>query len=150
MLIYNVDQIVRFIIEYDQSLAINLTTNFIESDLSQKKLQMLLYYTQGHHLSQFKKPLFKEKIIKGRHGVLINEYISEKYTATDVRLKESDFLENVIYYYNRLSPWFLRDLIKTENNGINPWSKTENGQEISHELMQKYFAMPEFANRILD
>jgi uncharacterized phage-associated protein len=166
MKIYQVNKIATWIIKNDEHAQI--IEDMSDTDITNLKLQKLLYYAQGHHLSQFSEPLFNEKIIAWKHGPVvetlyydlkdckanpIHEKIfnnPEKYNMPDISTAQSDFLENVIYYYNRLSPWFLRDLTHDENNGVNPWSKTENGQEISHELMQKYFAMPEFSTRIND
>lgn len=150
----SVNELIRFIVDYDQKLSTN--NGLDESDLTNLKLQKLLYYIQLHSLLKFGVPIFDEKIIAWKHGPVvetlyydlkdckanpIHEKIfnnPEKYTMPDISTLQSDFLENVIYYYNRLSPWFLRDLTHDENNGVNPWSKTENGQEISHELMKRH------------
>jgi uncharacterized phage-associated protein len=149
----SVNELIKFIIDYDYELSV--ADNFVCSDMTNLKLQKLIYYTQFHCLLKFRTPLFDEKIVAWMHGPVV-EFVyydlrdcegtvygrvlsnSEKYKTPKITKKQSNFLKDVIYYYNRLSPWFLRDLIKTENCGCNPFSKTERGSEISHEAMKSY------------
>lgn len=162
---YNINQIIGYIVKYDESLC--MTTEMISSDITNLKLQKLLYYAQCHYVANFNQKLFPDAVVNWKHGPVVQEVyydfnqfgsnsIASKvvdediYDASDVSRNDKDvsFLNAIMNYYNKFSPWALRDMTHDENNGKNPWSVTLNGEEILPETMSKFFNLTEFKKRI--
>jgi uncharacterized phage-associated protein len=124
-------------------------------DLSNLKLQKLLYYAQGHHLGNLGVPLFREDLQAWSHGpvvpVVYREYrdagsnplaLSEtdSFEWTDVDENATDFLIEVWDRYGGLAPWRLRDMTHSEPPWQETWKQTEWAGVISLELLRSYFA----------
>jgi len=56
---------------------VELATESDENDLTNLKLQKLLYFAQGEHLSQFGKPLFHDDVEAWRLGPVVRAVYSE-------------------------------------------------------------------------
>lgn len=56
---------------------IELAAESDENDLTNLKLQKLLYFAQGRHLSQFQKPLFRDEIEAWKLGPVVRAVYSE-------------------------------------------------------------------------
>ena len=117
------------------------------------KLQKLLYYAQGYSLAILKRPLFADKIENWEHGPVV-PVVYQTYKRYGANLLPVTCLEldkyqaDELYILNRVrsekgryTAWSLRD--KTHQEA--PWQSTHRGQELGLELMQEYFlqALPE-------
>lgn len=118
-------------------------------DISNMKLQKLLYYAQGTSLALNRQPLFDENILAWQHGPVVAEvyHVFSKYgrngiTFTD-ELKpceeyspeEVNVLEEVYAYFGQYSAWKLRNMTHEET----PWRETPKNGIISRESICKYF-----------
>jgi len=108
------------------------------------KLQKLLYYAQGFHLALYDEPLFKEKIKAWKHGPVVPQiwHRFKRQGALDYpkAVKEfpqpvTELLDEVYKVYGQFSAWKLRNLTHAEP----PWKNTTQPNEISHEVLRKYF-----------
>jgi uncharacterized phage-associated protein len=160
---YKVDEIISYIVKRDESLYI--CQEMIDSDITNLKLQKLLYYVQGHYIATFNQKMFCSQIVNWSYGPIIEKVYydfqefesntivpkvldNDNYCCDNLSSQDKKFLDKVIDYYNQFSPWKLRNMTHDENNLDNPWIKTEKGEEITFELMKKYFSLDEFSNRI--
>jgi uncharacterized phage-associated protein len=116
--------------------------------MSNLKLQKLLYYAQGFHLATFGKPLFADKIKAWMHGPVVPDVYHEyKQYGAGAIPRPDDFdpgqfgselrelLDEVFEVYGQYSATALRNFTHEEP----PWRNTETDQEISHDLMRRYF-----------
>jgi uncharacterized phage-associated protein len=127
----------------------------VDADISNLKLQKLLYYAQGHYLGRFKKPLFSDPIEAWAHGPVIPHiYRSYKqYGKAPINTFKaipsdfdwdnftpiSDYLMDVWNKYGHLAAWTLREKTHTET----PWRDAFNrglNQVIGQEAMTAFFA----------
>lgn len=127
----NAKQVASFFIEKSSQLNEN-------NDLTNLKLQKILYFAQVEYLKQFGKVLFENDIEAWQYGPVIREiyewlkvcgaYQISKFdieTATDgLDNKTLAFLEYIWGKYRRYSAFGLVD--KTHEDG-SAWSKTYNG-----------------------
>lgn len=127
----------------------------IEADISNLKLQKLLYYAQGHYLARKGVPLFNDKIQAWAHGPVVpavyhsfKEYgrapidpseISEDFDWDRYKPVER-FLMEIWDRYGSLAAWTLRE--KTHREA--PWKDAfEHGvrhTDIEPDRMQSFFA----------
>lgn len=123
-----------------------------ESDLSNLKLQKLLYYAQGHYLAQFGVPLFEEEIQAWSHGpvtpAVYHEFkssgsapLSAAQSVTEVEIDEDTnaFLEQVWNTFGSFSAWKLRDMTHAEKPWLSSFREGELNVEISQSSMLQYF-----------
>jgi len=124
-----------------------------ESDLSNLKLQKLLYYAQGHHLASHGTPLFKDEIQAWSHGpvvpIVYHEY--KRFGSDDVVLPDDDpfefsdidddtsvFLSKVWNTYGGYAAWRLRNMTHEER----PWKDHFDGRRsvvIPKGELKRYF-----------
>lgn len=126
-----------------------------EADLSNLKLQKLLYYAQGHYLARYGKPLFNDTVQAWAHGPVVPAVYHEfkRYGAGDVLLSDEDhfewsdvdpattqFLIKTWNTYGGYAAWRLRNMTHNEP----PWSSVFDSEErhtvISPESMRASFA----------
>ena len=96
-----------------------------DADLSNLKLQKLLYYAQGHHLARTGEPLFHETIEAWSHGPVVPQVYRafKEFGSSDIRLPEldtfrwdqvdpdtADFLILVWNTYGEFAAWRLRNM----------------------------------------
>lgn len=120
-------------------------------DVSNLKLQKLLYYAQGFHLALFQRPLFPNEIRAWTHGpVVVDVYHEYKNhgSATIPRQtcdldaltqEEKELLDEVYQVYGQYSAWKLRNMTHEEA----PWiAAYDRGADtvIPHGAMQDFFA----------
>ena len=118
-------------------------------NISNLKLQKLVYYAQGFHLAWYGKPLFPEEIRSWSHGPVVyelyNSYRSygseaiptpEDYDPSHLDDQTRELLEEVYNVYGQYSAWGLRNLTHEEP----PWKDTPRNEPIPHEVMRSYFA----------
>lgn len=118
-------------------------------NLTNMKLQKLVYYAQGFHLALFDgEPLFDDPIEAWEHGpvvpTLYRKY--ESHEAGAVPPSESfdesryddetrGLLDEVWEVYGQFAAWKLRDMTREEP----PWRETPTNGVISTRAMQDYF-----------
>jgi uncharacterized phage-associated protein len=127
-----------------------------DADLSNLKLQKLLYYAQGHHLGRTGKPLFPEKIEAWSHGPVVPQIYRafRDFASGDIRLPGSDtfmwdqidsetadFLILVWNTYGEFAAWRLRNMTHDEA----PWKANfrpdEKNLEIPQSDLLKFFKL---------
>lgn len=105
-----------------------------DADLSNLKLQKLLYYAQGHHLGAKGVPLFSEPIRAWSHGPVVQSVYNKfrDFGSADIRLPQddpfewddidpetTDFLIRIWNTYAGYGAWQLRNMTHRED----PWRK---------------------------
>lgn len=126
-----------------------------EADLSNLKLQKLLYYAQGHHVASRGEPLFTDGLRAWSHGPVVpavyHQYKS--FGSSDITLPDDDpfswadidpdttqFLINVWETYGGYGAWRLRNMTHDES----PWRRNfqPDGRDldIPIEDLQHHFA----------
>lgn len=126
-----------------------------EADLSNLKLQKILYYAQGHHLGETGEPLFNEPIFAWAHGPVIPDVYHEfkHFGSGDIALSDSDpfdwdevdedttdYLIRIWDAYGGFGAWRLRNMTHNEA----PWREAfdPDGRNIviPPERIQRHFA----------
>jgi len=119
-----------------------------DNDVSNLKLQKLLYYSQGFCLAMYGKPLFSDPIKAWDHGPVVpsvyEEYkgfggnVIDPPAAPPVGLNQdqTELIEEVFEIYGQYSPWRLRDMTHDET----PWKTTARYAEIPHHVLKSFFA----------
>lgn len=146
--------------KYDANLIANyfiLKSNEAKLGITNKKLQKLLYYSQGWSLVFKKRPIFEEDIEAWAHGPAIRETY-KKYKIfgfsnikKEIELKDIEnisnedisLLEEIWKVYGKYDANYLERLTHQER----PWINARNGYDdyeicsniISLEDMEKYF-----------
>ena len=116
--------------------------------MSHLKLQKLVYYAQGLHLALYGEPLFAEPIASWEHGPVAPKLyeIYEQYRGGAIPIppdidwsvydnKTYLHLEQVYYFFGRLSAWQLREMTHQEK----PWKNTPHNAIIKRNLIKSYF-----------
>ena len=132
---------------------IKLAGKIDENDLTNLKLQKLLYFSQGKYLAGNDKPLFEEPIEAWKLGPVVRSvYNNFKYcgsfpiTAFDKGVKDSNlpekteqFLDKVWDKYGKFSARYLVDLTHKRETSWSKTYSTEKDTEIPLDLMKKSF-----------
>ena len=117
------------------------------NDMTNMKLQKLLYYVQGTYLAFYGKKLFEQPIVKWQYGPVVpdvyhqykeygNQIIS--VNEVDMNLLNENQLRvlNMVYdFFGQFSAIKLMNLTHNEA----PWNSVEMGQEIPTNLIADYF-----------
>lgn len=124
-----------------------------EDEMSNMRINMLLYFSQGYHLQRFNIPLFDEKIQAWQYGPIV-ESIYRKYqpfgqspitetspdfNRSNISSKEIDFLFDV---YKELGRYSTSSLVEMSCKTGTPWARTyEQGEDNTIEvpLIKEYF-----------
>jgi uncharacterized phage-associated protein len=134
---------------------VELASDINENDLTNLKLQKLLYFAQGKYLSKYDAPLFKEDIEAWFLGpvvrVVYDEYKecgSFPITVFDKKVKYTknipteikNFLKGIWKEYGKFSA---SHLVSLTHNGRSAWHKASKGKGdfsvISKELLKNSF-----------
>ena len=119
-------------------------------NISNLKLQKLVYYAQGFYLALYDKPLFSESIEAWTHGPVVPALYREykdfgagaipipqdmDFSIYDEQTKE--LLDDIFNVFGQFSAWKLRNMTHTEP----PWKDADTcaNKIISHESMKEYF-----------
>ncbi|MFE4353876.1 Panacea domain-containing protein [Peribacillus butanolivorans] len=123
-------------------------------ELSNLKLQKLLYYCQGYYLARYGKPLFEETIEAWRYGPVVPKVYFHYKSFGDLDLKveseeNDDFFQleqeklSVIAYVwktlGELSAGTLVDKTHSESPWLNAWFHSDD-KVISNKQIQTYFS----------
>jgi uncharacterized phage-associated protein len=125
-------------------------------ELSNMKLQKLLYFAQGHHLARHSLPLFLESLQAWSHGPVVPSVYRafRDFGATSITLPDSDpftwdevdpvtadFLGMVWNTYGGYSAGRLRNMTHEEPPWRDNWrGEDEPGMVIPVEDMKRYFS----------
>jgi uncharacterized phage-associated protein len=105
-----------------------------DAEITNLKLQKLLYYAQGHHLAIYGEPLFSDPIQAWSHGPVVKDVYhqvkhfgrgvvelppDDDFTWDQVDDETSEFLVKVWNTYGPIAAWRLRDM--THESG--PWKR---------------------------
>lgn len=124
-----------------------------DNDLTNMKINKLLYYAQGHSYERFNKPLFNDDIEAWENGPVINgvyqnlkQYSNNTvsavigdYNPNVFSSEESELLLDIAREYGKYSASTLRNM--THANGT-PWKNSFDGsyhKQIPQEDIAKYF-----------
>ena len=122
-------------------------------DLTNLKLNKILYYAQGHYLKNYGKPLFEDAIEAWPHGPVVHsvyhsykcfnnqpitEYNEEKVSLIEDKVKS--FLVDVARKYGRFTASTLRNMTHKPKS---PWAETQEGEEITVQHIKDYFIKSE-------
>lgn len=117
-------------------------------DISNLKLQKLLYYAQGCFLAVAGEPLFSEDILAWQHGPVVepvyHQYkgygsggiaFKEDFDFSEFSKEENDLLTEIYNVFGQYSAWKLRNMTHEET----PWKETPQGEVIPQEKIRSYF-----------
>jgi uncharacterized phage-associated protein len=121
----------------------------VQNDMTNMKLQKLLYYCQGTFLSLYNKKLFKEKILKWQYGPVVKEAYNHYRInghgiitpKNNINIKETlnedqlSVLEDVYNFFGQYSAIKLMNLTHNES----PWLNTEINDEIELKEIKSFF-----------
>lgn len=123
-----------------------------DADLSNLKLQKLLYYAQGHYLAQTGEPLFRETMQAWSHGPVVPSVYRQykSFGSGDVRpVHEFDwdqvddettqFLIQVWNTYGGYGAWKLRNMTHNERPWVEHFRPGEMFIEIPTEDVRSFF-----------
>jgi uncharacterized phage-associated protein len=142
-MLYTASEIARYFI-----WRTNLDEEYGEN-ITNLRLQKLLYYAQGFSLALRGVPLFDEPIEAWAHGPAVRSLYSaySAYGAQPLPTPEGvdpdkfdsetrELLEEVYSVYGQFSAWGLRNLTHEEA----PWQDTPLSDEIPQQTMREFFA----------
>lgn len=143
---YNVEKIADWFVWYNEF--VRNIQNEDTDNITNMKLQKLLYYAQSAFISIKNKPLFSNPILAWQHGPVIKE-IYEKYknngnqgildydeeNIKSIEKEDVDLLIDVYNLFGEYSAWGLRNLTHSEK----PWKTTERNGIISLDKMSEEF-----------
>ncbi|MGE0561964.1 MAG: Panacea domain-containing protein [Flavobacteriales bacterium] len=125
---------------------INISYREEGTDITNLKLQKLLYYVQGTSISMLGEKMFPEKIIKWQYGPVVKniyheykEYSNQIIPIQDQKInipkKYLDVINMVYDFFGQYSAVKLMHMTHSEP----PWNTVEIGEEITGEIMKPFF-----------
>ena len=143
---YDVNKIANWFIWYNEY--IRDFENEDTDDITNMKLQKLLFYAQSAFLAIKGVPLFNNNILAWEHGPVVPEIYDKfkingnkgitEYNENDLKDISKDDVNLLIDVYNlfgEYSAWGLRNLTHSEN----PWKSTERNNVIAPDKMANTF-----------
>ncbi|MDR1879307.1 MAG: DUF4065 domain-containing protein [Tannerellaceae bacterium] len=139
---------------------ISLTQNNIEENLTNLKLQKILYYLQGYYLAIYNEKLFDDEIESWRYGPVVSEvyhayksYGNYPIVLPDVEMNfdylsssQKKFINKVYAYFRQFSAIKLMDMTHDEL----PWKTTYGkGIPIPEELLCDFFRKSEIKDHFI-
>lgn len=132
-----------------------------DADLSNLKLQKLLYYAQGHYLGMTGRPLFDDDLQAWAHGPVVpSVYRSFKSAGAgpidpnqvlpddfdwDAYADVQQHLMKVWNTYGAMAAWSLRNRTHRESPWVTTFDSSERGAVIDKEKLRDFFATPAYA-----
>ncbi len=141
---YKALDIAKWFINYNRNL--RDFNNEDTDDISNLKLQKLLYYAQGCFIAINDRPLFEDDIVAWTHGPVVeavykefkkygSKGIDEIYDNVDINEDDESLLVDVYEVFGKYSAWGLRNMTHSET----PWQTTERNGVIDLEVIKQYF-----------
>jgi len=124
-------------------------------DLSNLKLQKLLYFAQGHHFAMIGGPLFDDRMEAWSHGPVVPSVYRtyKEFESSDLELADDDafswddvddattqLLIDVWERYGIYSAWYLRDLAHSQSPWQECWREDEDYIEITKPAIERFFS----------
>lgn len=143
--LYSALDIAKWFLNYNYQLREFLDED--TDDISNLKLQKLLYYAQGSFLALRNEILFIEPIVAWKHGPVVEDVYHEykENGASGIKNFEAPYnkidsnTENLLIevydVFGKYSAWGLREMTHNED----PWKNTKQSETISNESIKKYF-----------
>lgn len=141
--VYSANEIANWFLYYNYQLR-----EFEDEDtdnISNLKLQKLLYYAQGTFLAIHNQKLFNDPIVAWKHGPVVESVYQnfKSYGASgidsfqEVKLDDETvaLLIEVYDVFGKYSAWGLREMTHQED----PWKSTNQSDVIDPYLIKKYF-----------
>jgi uncharacterized phage-associated protein len=125
-----------------------------EANVSNLKLQKLLYYAQGNHLALMGVPLFRDPVEAWDHGPVVADVYhgfksfdsgvlhlaaDDPFEWTDVDDVTTQFLLDVWDTYGGIAAWKLRNMTHSESPWVDTYRQGARNAVISDESMERYF-----------
>jgi uncharacterized phage-associated protein len=123
-----------------------------EGEISNLKLQKLVYYAQGFSLALLDEPLFDEPIEAWMHGPVVASLYHRyshhgssaipapaKFDATVFSRAQRRLLDDVYEVYGQYSAWKLRQLTHEEDPWKDNYEEGVSSKEIPADEMEVYF-----------
>jgi uncharacterized phage-associated protein len=127
-------------------------------NITNLKLQKLLYYAQGFHVAMHDgEPLFSESVLAWKHGPVVKQvyqaYHSYEWRPIDppAKFQAERYLPEVreiLDAVNSTYGQFTATRLESMTHGELPWRKTESSRVISLDLLKKYFSTLVEAGRL--
>jgi uncharacterized phage-associated protein len=128
-------------------------------ELTNLKLQKLLYYCQGYYLLMYGKPLFDEEIEAWKYGPVVpsvyfayNQYgnmdIADKYDIDEIDLDNRE--KSVVAYVWKLFGGFKANQLVDKTHSESPWLESwfnPKDKTIDNNTIRDYF-LKNFNNRL--
>lgn len=142
---YTVEIIAKWLLKYNEF--VRNIENEDTDQISNLKLQKLLYYCQGAFLAIKNEKLFEDDILAWTHGPVIEKIYQEykKFGSNGITEipdyevliddETDEILRNTYNTFARYSAWGLRNLTHNET----PWKETKKNDVISTDKIKKYF-----------
>lgn len=118
-------------------------------NISNLKLQKLVYYAQGFHLAIHGEPLFDDPIVAWAHGPVVPSLYHafkdhgagaiprpDDFTGSKYAPEVSELLDEVLEVYGQFSAWKLRDMTHDEL----PWKSVSPNELISQDSLRDFFS----------
>lgn len=125
-----------------------LTDPDVGENISNLKLQKLVYYAQGFHLAIHGTQLFEEPVLAWEHGPVVENLYHEykqfgsqgipmpaNFNPEVFTKKQVELLNEVYEVYGQFSAWKLRNMTHSER----PWIETPRNAAIDPALMMEFF-----------
>ncbi len=119
-----------------------------DGNITNMKLQKLLYYAQGFYLALFDQPLFVDEIKAWQCGPVISEIYSqyknfgrnslpetEGFNPEKIDPETRDLIDELYDVFGKYTGTVLTNLTHQEK----PWMSTEKNSVIGHDVMRDYF-----------
>ena len=130
------------------NLFLSLSEPDVGDNISNLKLQKLLYYIQGYHLAYFDAPLFNEDIVKWQYGPVVESvYHSFKQHGYQpipkpkdnnfdiITTQQTELFLDVYKVMGQFSALKLMEMTHTEE----PFLSVDFREVIPHMILRKYF-----------
>lgn len=128
-------------------------TNEEPSDVTNLKLQKLLYYAQGHHLGSNGQPLFGDPIQAWSHGPVVPSVyrayrdfgnapvksVDPEFNWMEYEEDDMEFLATIWNTYGQYSAWQLRNMTHSERPWMQHFSPDIRHIEIPQESLRQQF-----------
>lgn len=118
------------------------------NDMTNMKIQKLLYYIQGTCLSLHGQRMFQQSIVKWQYGPVVPEVyhkfkehgnqtitFEEPITTEYLHEKQVDVIQRVYEYFGQYSAIALMNFTHNES----PWNSVEMREEITDPILIEYF-----------
>ncbi|PBJ02107.1 Panacea domain-containing protein [Pseudomonas sp. ACN5] len=124
-----------------------------DGEISNLKLQKLVYYAQGFSLALMGRPLFQERIEAWMHGPVVPDLYhrfskygsnsippSNKFDPSIFSRDQLRLIEEVFDVYGQYSAWKLRQLTHEEAPWCDNYKEGAFSREIPQDEMERYFS----------